>query len=109
MTDKLARIRAKTLLTPEEKGKIRAKIPGTTNVIEFALEVSDRTAKAQQANDFNTPIPIEGGVCPRCKGSGWGQFNHNRNAHCDDCKGTGKLDKTITVREAIERVVKDGR
>ena len=37
----------KLLLTEEEQGKVRAKIPGTTNVIEFAREVSKRIAKAQ--------------------------------------------------------------
>jgi len=37
------------LLTPGALGKIRAKIPGTSNVIVFARQVSDRTAKAQLA------------------------------------------------------------
>lgn len=37
------------LLTPREKGKIRAGILGTINVIDFAREVSDRTAKTQLA------------------------------------------------------------
>ncbi len=36
-----------TVLTDEKLGRIRAFIPGTTNVIEFAIQVSKKTAKAQ--------------------------------------------------------------
>ena len=52
---------------------------------------------------LNTPIPIEGG-CQEGEGTGL-IGGSGINDRCDDCKGTGKLDKTITAREAIERVI----
>ena len=39
----------KRLLTDEELLNVRAKVPGTTSVIQFAEEVSIGTAKAQLA------------------------------------------------------------
>lgn len=74
-------------------------------------------AKAQLAKAFNTPITIEGGVCPKCDGKKaievgvlkGGVFSGG-NIDCPICKGIGKLpDKTFTIKEAIERMMKDAR
>ena len=56
---------------------------------------------------LNTPITIEGGVCPECLGAKmlWDSLSHSMDYPCPTCKGTGKLDKTITIREAIERMM----
>lgn len=40
------------LLSKEKQGKVRAGIPGTANVIDFAREVSKRTAQAQRRADI---------------------------------------------------------
>ena len=48
-------------------------------------------------------ITIEVGKCPKCKGTGWGQFYFNRQAHCDDCNGKGRATKTI--REILEEAI----
>ena len=33
--------------------------------------------------------------CPECKGTGMGQFDHNKNARCDACNGTRKITKKV--------------
>jgi len=66
------------------------------------------------AQILNTPITIAGGICPECKGnttiSIWeiydSVYGHFVEKPCPTCKGTGKPDKTFTVREAIERMMK---
>ncbi len=49
--------------------------------------------------------------CPACKGTGMGQFDHNKNARCDACNGTGekKLDSPDkeTVRLELARILLD--
>ena len=92
MTDKLAE---QLRLTPEEIVNLVWKQAGEWNkAVEKCFMV---VAEAQLDKAFNTPIPIEGGVCPEC--GGWS----HRVKKCPTCKGTGKL--PITVREAIERVI----
>ena len=62
----------------------------------------------------------EGGVCPECFGTGTKQFRSllarlgrgdltvddidKAEKNCPECKGTGKVDKTFTIKEAIERM-----
>lgn len=100
MTDKLAEVREEIIKIE----KTYNTMPGESQHAQYWEKhrgyVADKI--------LNTPIPIEGGVCPECEGkkqylAKWGtQASWGR---CPKCKGTGKLDKTITVREAIERVI----
>ena len=56
---------------------------------------------------LNTPITIEGGVCPECNGVGWWRKEKSEVGYCSKCKGKGTLpDKTFTIKEAIERMMK---
>lgn len=87
----LAKVREQLLLTPEEFKATWGRPALATPVL-----------RAQQDKDLNTPIKIEGGICLKCKGTGWGQFNHNCKAHCDDCHGTGKQTIEFTLNSLVE-------
>lgn len=41
--------------------------------------------------------------CPECKGTGMGQFDHNKNVRCDACNGTGQK-KMDSLREKIKEL-----
>lgn len=59
--------------------------------------------EAQLHKALNTPITREV-ECPYCEGTGLigGAAINDR---CDDCNRTGKLSKTFTIKEAIERMM----
>lgn len=110
MTEKLAEVREKLLLT-DYKLYFRGYNLHISDVIK--KHIFEDIAKAQQDKDFNTPIPIEGGLCPKCLGMKRlsaaqgtrtdGSYGYIDN--CLTCKGTGKLDKTKTIKELIEEAI----
>ena len=52
---------------------------------------------------LNLPVSEER-MCDMCKGTGLGRCDHNCNADCDDCNGTGK--QTKTLKQLIEETQK---
>ncbi len=99
----LAEITKELVLTADEIAELH---------IRAILSESRRLAKAQLHNAFTTPITIER-ECPECKGQGeifhrgvtdtlkaWGI-----RSRCINCNGSGKVSKTFTIKEAIERMV----
>ena len=45
--------------------------------------------------DWFFSLTVSRGKCPECKGGGMGLFYFNKNAPCDDCHGTGVVEKSI--------------
>ena len=70
---------------------------------ECFVRLPDRVGSPQkrECDCMKTEINL----CPECRGTGMGRFNHNCKAPCDTCKGTGiKTDERLLADEGIDKV-----